>query len=57
MKLIKIKQQYPDCLYLGIADGAKNNWTFLEQHTDRQLLDFFHVTEYASRGISCSLSN
>jgi hypothetical protein len=30
---------------LGIADGAKNNWSFLEQHTRRQLLDFFHVTE------------
>ncbi len=43
-----IKKQYPDALYLGIADGAKNNWTFLEKHTDRQLLDFFHVTEYLS---------
>lgn len=31
---------------MGIADGAKNNWTFLEKHTSRQLLDFFHVTEY-----------
>jgi hypothetical protein len=43
-----IKKQYPDALYLGIADGAKNNWSFLEQHTDRQLLDFFHATEYLS---------
>ena len=41
-----IKKQYPDALYLGIADGAKNNWTFLEKHTSRQLLDYFHVTEY-----------
>ena len=41
-----IKKQYPDVLYLGIADGAKNNWTFLEKHTSRQLLDYFHVTEY-----------
>jgi len=41
-----IKKLYPNALYLGIADGAKNNWTFLEKHTDRQLLDFFHVTEY-----------
>ena len=31
---------------LGIADGAKNNWSFLAQHTSRQLLDFFQVTEY-----------
>ncbi len=43
-----VKKQYPDALYLGIADGAKNNWTFLEKHTSRQLLDFFHVTEYLS---------
>lgn len=42
----RAKEQYPDALYLGIADGAKNNWSFLEQHTDRQLLDFFHATEY-----------
>ncbi len=45
-ELGKVKQQYPDALYLGIADGAKSNWTFLEQHTERQLIDFFHVTEY-----------
>ncbi len=41
-----IKKQYPDALYLGIAGGAKNNWTFLEKHTRRQLLDYFHVIEY-----------
>ena len=41
-----VKKHYPDALYLGIADGAKANWSFLEQHTSRQLLDFFHVTEY-----------
>ena len=45
-EISRIKKQYPDALYLGIADGAKNNWTFLEKHTSRQLLDYFHVTEY-----------
>ena len=45
-EIATIKKQYPDALYLGIADGAKNNWSFLDQHTSRQLLDFFHVTEY-----------
>lgn len=45
-EIATVKKQYPDALYLGIADGAKNNWSFLEQHTSRQLLDFFHVTEY-----------
>ena len=45
-EIADIKKQYPSALYLGIADGAKNNWHFLEKHTDRQLLDFFHATEY-----------
>lgn len=45
----RIKAFYPDALYLGIADGAKDNWSFLTPHTDRQLLDFYHVTEYLSK--------
>ncbi|CAC9507855.1 hypothetical protein [uncultured Gammaproteobacteria bacterium] len=45
----RIKARYPDALYLGIADGAKDNWTFLEQHTKRQLVDFYHVTEYLAK--------
>ena len=45
-EIATVKKHYPDALYLGIADGAKNNWSFLEQHTGRQLLDFFDVTEY-----------
>jgi len=42
----RAKQHYPAARYLGIADGASSNWSFLEQHTERQLLDFFHVSEY-----------
>jgi len=45
----KIKINYPSALYIGIADGAKNNWPFLEKHTDKQLLDFYHVTEYLTK--------
>ncbi|VAX07618.1 hypothetical protein MNBD_GAMMA26-1373 [hydrothermal vent metagenome] len=44
-----LKATYPDALYLGIADGAKDNWSFLMPHADRQLLDFFHVTEYLGK--------
>jgi hypothetical protein len=43
------KQQFPAALYLGIADGAASHWRFLEQHTDRQLIDFFHATEYVGK--------
>jgi len=46
VEIQRIKAQYPEALYLGIADGAKDNWTFLAPHVDKQLLDFYHVTEY-----------
>jgi len=42
----RVKVLYPKALYLGIADGAQDNWQFLEQHTERQLLDYFHAAEY-----------
>ncbi len=45
----RLKSTYPHALYLGIADGAKDNWRFLQPHTERQLLDFFHVTEYLGK--------
>ena len=41
-----IKLQYPDATYVGIADGAKSNWEFLEKHTQHQILDFYHASEY-----------
>ena len=42
----RMKQRYPTVRYVGLADGAKDNWTFLEQHTETQILDFYHVTKY-----------
>ncbi len=45
-EIARVKTLYPKALYLGIADGAKDNWNFLEQHTERQVLDFFHAAEY-----------
>ena len=42
----RAKRHYREARYLGIADGAASNWSFLEQHTERQLIDFFHVSEY-----------
>ncbi len=45
----RIQSRLPDALYVGVADGAKDNWTFLEQYTDRQLLDFYHASGYLGR--------
>jgi hypothetical protein len=43
-----VKNLYPNATYVGIADGAKDNWSYLEKHTEKQVLDFYHVTEYLS---------
>lgn len=39
---------YPTALKIGLADGAHDNWEFLEKHTDKQTLDFYHASEYLS---------
>lgn len=45
-EIAHVKKTYPKALYIGIADGAKTNWPFLKKHTDKQILDFYHATEY-----------
>jgi hypothetical protein len=45
----QIKNHYPRAEYVGIADGAKDNWSFLSTHTDCQILDFFHASEYVTK--------
>ncbi len=45
----KIKLKYPQANYVGIADGAKSNWPFLEQHTTNHIVDFYHATEYLAK--------
>ena len=45
----RVKERFPDVLYIGLADGAKDNWTFLKKYTKRLLLDFYHAREYISK--------
>jgi quinol monooxygenase YgiN len=52
-----IKRIYPNALYLAIADGAKDNWTFLEKHTSRQTLDFYHASEYLTKASEAIIQN
>ena len=42
----KTKKKYPKAKYVGIADGAAINWTFLAANTTYQILDFYHACEY-----------
>jgi len=42
----RTKARFPTAKYVGLGDGAKDNWTFLRRHTKDLLLDFWHVSEY-----------
>ena len=44
-----VKATYPGAHCVGIADGAKGNWEFLERHTEAQVVDFWHAAEYLGK--------
>jgi hypothetical protein len=45
----RIQERFPEALYVGVADGARDNWVFLEPYTDRRIVDFYHAREYISK--------
>ena len=42
----RIKYLVHQATYVGLADGAKDNWTFLETFVEVSILDFWHASEY-----------
>lgn len=44
-----VRKCFPHAEYIGIADGAVDNWIFLTPLTETQIQDFFHVTEYIKK--------
>ena len=42
----QIKGQYKTATYIAIADGARDNWSFLQQYASIQTIDYWHVCEY-----------
>lgn len=55
IKYIKGIYSNPD--YVGIADGAGDNWKFLSKHTTCQILDFYHASEYVTKVADIVYSN
>ena len=53
----RAKSLYPDATFIGIADGAHDNWEFLEQHTEKQTVDFYHVSEYLAKASKIMFTN
>jgi hypothetical protein len=41
-----VRKHYPNACYVGIADGAHDQWEWLKRKTDWQILDFWHASEY-----------
>jgi len=39
----------PSTKFVGIADGAKDNWSFLAPFVEDEILDFYHASEYLAK--------
>jgi hypothetical protein len=48
-EIVRAKALYPRAVTVGVADGARGNWEFLNQHTQNQVLDFYHASEYLTK--------
>ena len=48
-EIARVKERFPKAATIGLGDGAPDNWSFLETHTDRCVLDFWHVSEYVHK--------
>ena len=49
MEIEGVKKKFPAITYLGLADGAKDNWTYLQAYTDVDILDFYHACEHLAK--------
>ncbi len=45
-EILLVKNDCPKAHYTGVADGASDNWTFLDKYTTTSTLDFWHGAEY-----------
>ena len=45
----RAKAACPEATYVGLADGAKENWIYLDLVTHVQIVDFYHVTHTSGR--------
>lgn len=48
-EIVRTKAMFPRATTVGVADGALGNWEFLNQHTQNQVLDFYHASEYLTK--------
>ncbi len=46
-EVARAKAAFPGARFVGLADGAKDNWLYLETVTKELVVDFYHASEYA----------
>jgi hypothetical protein len=56
-ELSAVIKEFPKATVVGVADGARDNWEFLNEVTDRQVIDFFHVAEHLNEAADIICSN
>jgi hypothetical protein len=49
MEIGRVKEKFPAVEYIGLADGARDNWTYLRRRVEVEILDFYHATEYLTK--------
>lgn len=45
-QIAPLRQTYGSATWVGLADGAADNWTYLQPRTHVSILDFFHASGY-----------
>jgi len=45
----RYKQRYASAQWVGVADGAHDQWTWLERWTEQSILDFWHAAGYLEK--------
>jgi hypothetical protein len=45
----RVKDACPNLPYIGLGDGAADNWSYLKPMTDHQTLDFYQASEYVGK--------
>jgi hypothetical protein len=48
-KISLLSEKFPEATKVAVADGARCNWSFLNERTDVQVLDFYHASEYVTK--------
>jgi hypothetical protein len=44
MEIEQVKEMFPTVRYTGLADGAKDNLSYLSKYVEVKILDFYHAT-------------